>query len=417
MRILIVSHGHPTFSAGGAERAAYSLFEHLKSHRAVSGVVFAARATPEQIGHSAQMGLFRGRHDEPLIAAPAVEWPSLMSLDYNELRRTVRDLIAWTQPDIVHVHHFAHWSLDLLEILYQLNKQIVFTFHEYMAICQNFGQMIKTNRRLCDVSSPSECSACFPNFTPGQFFLRDQIFRSYLPYCARFIAPSQFLHDRYVNWGLDPEAVDVVENPISPSILKRMSARHVQEDPPRPRKRLRLGFFGQINTFKGVDVLLRAAAMLSTNVRAAIEIGIHGANLEMQEESFQNEIRALLSKSEDMVTLFGAYDNERVLSLMAGYDWIVVPSIWWENSPVVIQEALLIGKPVLCARIGGMAEKVLEGINGKYFEPSNPFDLARVLTDMVEEQETFDIELEPQVVKHTKAIEQHIEIYQRLMAA
>lgn len=64
-----------------------------------------------------------------------------------------------------------------------------------------------------------------------------------------------------------------------------------------------------------------------------------------------------------------------------------------------------------------MAEKVLEGINGRYFEPSNPSDLARVLTEMVEEHETFDIELKPQVAKHTRAIEQHIEIYQRLMAA
>ena len=205
MRVLLMSHGHPTLSAGGAERAAYSLFEHLKGHRAISNVIFAARATGDQVGHNSHMGLFRGRKDEPLITPPAVEWPSLMSLDYNELRRMVHELIAWTQPDIVHVHHFAYWSLDLLEILYELDKRVVFTFHEYMAICQNLGQMIKTNKRLCEQSSPSECGACFPNFTPGQFFLREQIFRTYLAYCDYFVAPSKFLLDRYVNWGLDPE--------------------------------------------------------------------------------------------------------------------------------------------------------------------------------------------------------------------
>ncbi len=92
------------------------------------------------------MGLFRGRRDEPLIAPPAAEWPSLMSLDYNELRRMVHDLIF-----VDTARHRPRPSLralepDLLEILYELDKRVVFTFHEYMAICQNLGQMIKTKQ-------------------------------------------------------------------------------------------------------------------------------------------------------------------------------------------------------------------------------------------------------------------------------
>jgi glycosyltransferase involved in cell wall biosynthesis len=365
------------------------------------------------------MGLFRGRKDEPLITPPAVEWPSLMSLDYNELRRIVHELIAWTQPDVVHVHHFAHWSLDLLEILYELDKRVVFTFHEYMAICQNLGQMVKTNKRLCEQSSPAECGACFPDFTPGQFFLRDQIFRTYLQYCNYFIAPSQFLLDRYTSWGLDPSAAEVIENPISPKILDRCAKREF-DTPMRNGQhnsgRMRLGFFGQINGFKGVDVLLNAASLLSEDVRASVEIGIHGANLEMQEEGFRSEILALLAANKDVVTVYGPYENHQVMPLMSGYDWIVVPSIWWENSPVVIQEAHLVGKPVLCARIGGMAEKVSEGVTGRYFDPSNPSDLARKITQIVEQHATFDIDVAPLMSRHARAIERHVEIYQRIVA-
>ena len=99
---------------------------------------------------------------------------------------------------------------------------------------------------------------------------------------------------------------------------------------------MRLGFFGQINNFKGVDILLSAANLLPAHVRQSVEIGIHGANLEMQEEKFQKEITSLLESSKDVVTVYGPYENHHVLPLMAGYDWIVVPSIWWENSPVVI---------------------------------------------------------------------------------
>lgn len=425
MRVLIISHGHPMLSAGGAERAAYSLFEHLKKHRAVSAVVFAARATPEQVGHSAQMGLFRGRRDEPLIAPPPADWPSLMSLDYNELYKAVRELLAWTKPNVVHVHHFAFWSLDLLEILYRLGTRVVFTFHEYMAICQNFGQMIKVDRRLCEASSPAECHACFPDFTPGQFFLREQIFRSYLSYCDFFIAPSRFLLSRYVSWGVDPDVADVVENPVSPAILARCAALKsgnggragAAAELQRAAARVRIGFFGQINKFKGVDVLLRAVPLMSEQTKARLEIGIHGANLDQQEDAFKAEISSLLEANDDVITFYGPYENHRVLELMSSYDWIVVPSIWWENSPVVIQEAHLVGKPVLCARIGGMAEKVAEGHNGRYFEPGNPSDLARQLACIAEETGFPHIDVQAQIAAHAKAAERHIEIYRRIARA
>jgi glycosyltransferase involved in cell wall biosynthesis len=410
-------------SAGGAERAAYSLFEHLKQHRAVDAVVFAARATPEQVGHSAQMGLFRGRRDEALVAPPPADWPSLMSLDYNELYKAVRDLLAWTRPDVVHVHHYAFWSLDLFEILYRLGVRVVFTFHEYMAICQNFGQMIKVDKRLCEASSPAECHACFPDFTPGQFFLREQIFRTYLSYCDHFIAPSRFLLNRYVSWGVDPEAADVIENPIAPTILGRCAsmpgvARAPAAGPARAvGQRTRIGFFGQVNKFKGLDILLRAVSLLAPETKARLQVGIHGANLDQQEDTFKAEFNTLLAANSDAITFFGPYDNQRVLELMSSYDWIVVPSIWWENSPVVIQEAHLVGKPVLCARIGGMAEKVSEDINGRYFEPGNPSDLARHLADIAEESDPPDFDVQAHIAAHAKAAERHVEIYQRIARA
>jgi hypothetical protein len=177
MNVLIMSHGHPDLSTGGGERAAYSLFEHLKAAPGVNRVIFASRAMPEQVGHSATMGLFRGRPDEPLVSVPLADWPSLMSRDYDGLRRTVEDLVGWVQPDIVHVHHFAFWSLDLLEILYSLGLKVVFTIHEYMAICQNDGQMIKTDGRLCEAASPMECRFCFPDTSAGMFFLRERNLR------------------------------------------------------------------------------------------------------------------------------------------------------------------------------------------------------------------------------------------------
>jgi glycosyltransferase involved in cell wall biosynthesis len=64
---------------------------------------------------------------------------------------------------------------------------------------------------------------------------------------------------------------------------------------------------------------------------------------------------------------------------MAGIDWVVVPSIWWENSPLVIQEAFALGRPVICSGIGGMAEKVRDGIDGLHVEPGNAVAWAEAL--------------------------------------
>ena len=65
--------------------------------------------------------------------------------------------------------------------------------------------------------------------------------------------------------------------------------------------------------------------------------------------------------------------------LMSNMDWVMVPSIWWENSPLVIGEARTLGRPVICSRIGGMAEKVTEGENGLCFTVGDAHSLTDTL--------------------------------------
>ncbi|GLS66504.1 hypothetical protein GCM10007888_48870 [Methylobacterium oxalidis] len=72
----------------------------------------------------------------------------------------------------------------------------------------------------------------------------------------------------------------------------------------------------------------------------------------------------------------GVYDPQSVISHMQTCGWVVVPSVWWENSPIVIQEAFAAGRPVLCSGIGGMREAVEHGRDGFYFRPDDPLDLS-----------------------------------------
>jgi glycosyltransferase involved in cell wall biosynthesis len=59
---------------------------------------------------------------------------------------------------------------------------------------------------------------------------------------------------------------------------------------------------------------------------------------------------------------------------------VVVPSIWWENSPVVIQEALAANVPLIASDIGGMAEKVRADIDGLHFLVGDYVDLAEKMS-------------------------------------
>jgi len=109
---------------------------------------------------------------------------------------------------------------------------------------------------------------------------------------------------------------------------------------------------------------------------------MHGANLQLQPQRFRDEFDALLGKIRQRannVTLAGEYVHDDLPRLMAEVDWVVVPSRWWENSPLVIQEAFQYQRPVICSDIGGMAEKVTDGVDGLHFRAGDPRSLARVL--------------------------------------
>ena len=66
-------------------------------------------------------------------------------------------------------------------------------------------------------------------------------------------------------------------------------------------------------------------------------------------------------------------------------DLLVVPSLWAENSPLVIHEAFLHGTPVLASDIGGIPELVRRGVSGELFRAGDARDLAvklrRFITD------------------------------------
>lgn len=368
-RIAILSHTHPSISKGGAEIAAYSLYTGLR-RLGVDAVFIAACSQQDRARLS-----FGSEHEHAVFYDPA-SYDHFYHLGLPEVWLQLRRILLAERIQTVNVHHFLYFGLNSLRALTAEGPwRTVITLHEFLAICHHHGQMVtRPARLLCNTSSPTACSTCFPERTRQQFEMRRGLFREVLGQADGFVSPSHFLADRFVDWGLPRRRIAVVENGLMGRTGKPQAPKVRQPDEPWV-----FGFFGQINPFKGVDTLLRAAEELARtpDMAARVRIRIHG-NLIGQSAEFTDRFHAML-REHSSLSYAGPYDNASVGRLMGACDYVVVPSTWWENSPVVIQEAYAVGKPVICSGIGGMAEKVADGISGLHFGAGDHADLARVL--------------------------------------
>src|SRR5262249_12689717 len=104
-----------------------------------------------------------------------------------------------------------------------------YTLHEYLTICLRDGQMVRAlNEDLCTSSSPRKCNGCFPNHSAQEFFLRKRFLMSHLELVDLFLAPSRFLRQRFIEWGLPADG-----NPAAVSCKARQSTpgRKVRRPP------------------------------------------------------------------------------------------------------------------------------------------------------------------------------------------
>ena len=366
-RVMVISHGHPDFSVGGGENAAYAQFRELR-RRGVEAM-FVAR-TGQSPGHAG--AAFSNRTvdgSEVLFSAPPVDHFRHSTSDRRIIYQEFRALLERFNPTVVHFHHYVHLGLEMIREVRHFMPQgkIFLTLHEFLAMCHAQGQMLKVNGLLCSKAVPLDCHQCFPGTTPQEFFMRELFVKSFLNLCDGFISPSQFLRDRYVAWGLPAEKMTVLENgqPPATSITA-----------PAPLAlRTRFVVLGQLSRLKGTPVVLEAARLLPKSLRKSISLEIHGA-MQWEPEEFKAELRRGLEDLGPTVSYGGPYRHADVAGIIHRSGWVIQPSIWWENSPLVIQEAFCAGRPVICSNIGGMAEKVADRLSGLHFRVGSASDLA-----------------------------------------
>ena len=170
--------------------------------------------------------------------------------------------------------------------------------------------------------------------------------------------------------------------------------------------------------FKGVDVLVDAVTRIPKELWGEdSSLMIFGGNLERQPIEFQERMHKLIADAGPRVRFYGAYQNAEVPRLMRSVDWVVLPSVWWENSPVVIQEALLHCRPMISSDIGGMAEKVRDGKDGLHFRAGSSQDLADRIAEALGNNQTWDRLRASmrQPADHHGCAREHVKLYRALL--
>jgi glycosyltransferase involved in cell wall biosynthesis len=347
---------------------------------------------------------------------PIPSEPSRRECQGRIIVRGVEHFHEWLkqqQPEIVHFHTFGT-GLGLHEIraAKATGARVIATTHSASLgfLCQR-GTMMRWGEYLCDgICEPAKCSACelqnrgFPkhlaravaalppfvsglgNSLPGKlgtalgmsnlidFNQRRQ--EEALSLVDKFVVLTSWALEKLVANGAPPERV----------WLNRLGVRELPPGPkPGPEvcptcSPIMVGYLGRFESIKGVEDFARAIAILPHELPIRFEF--RGPVNSASERDLVNHLKTLVGK-DARVNFAPPVAPEAVYRVLATYDVLCCPSVCVEGGPTVALEAHAVGTPVIGTRIGGLAEIISDGVNGRLVPPGDWRALAQVLIDVV----------------------------------
>ncbi len=431
MKIVQVIHGYPMRYNAGSEVYTQTLAQALAERHEVH--VF----TREEDAFAAD-DVTRDEHDpdDPRVHLRLVNAPRNRDRYRNPgVDRAFAALLDQVRPDIVHIGHLNHLSTSLILEAARREIPIAYTLHDYWVMCPR-GQFMQTHPvdpndlwAACDGQDDRKCAErCYSRYYSGApdeqaaddaywtdwVARRMQHVRAMVEHVDLFIAPARYLERRYrEEFGLPARKLVYLDYGFDRA---RLVGRRR-----RPNEPFTFGYIGTHIPAKGIDQLITAFGRLRGDAR----LRIWGRPRGQDTAALQALAARLPGDAGARVEWLPEYRNQEIVrEVFDLVDAIVVPSIWVENSPLVIHEAQQARVPVITADAGGMAEYVHHEINGLLYAHRDPAALAIQMQRFVDDPGSArelgvrgyladpmgDI---PDIGDHVRAIEA---LYQRLLS-
>lgn len=300
-------------------------------------------------------------------------------------------------PDIVHIGHLNHLSTSLIFEAKKRAIPVVYTLHDYWLMCPR-GQFMQMHSDMddlwaaCDGQENRKCATqCYARYFSGdQNEIAEDIsywenwvsrrmthIRSVAEQVDLFISPARYLKNLYEqDFGLPADKSIYLDYGFDRS---RMEGRNRTNG-----ESFTFGYIGTHIPAKGIHQLIEAFGLLKGDCK----LKIWGRDSGQPSAALHEIANKLPSEKRKHVEWMTEYKNQQITKdVFNRVDAIVVPSVWVENSPLVIHEAQQARVPVITADKGGMAEYVIHENNGLLFKHRSVDSLAEQMQRFVDEPE------------------------------
>jgi len=373
MRIILVNKFH--YMKGGSETYYFGLAEGLR--RLGHEVHFFAMQDSKNLSCE-DSDLFVSAKDYNGPISISRKLSEARSLIYSkESLEKFEQLCERVRPDVIHmnlVHRQITLSILDAPYLAEHRVPVLFTSHDYILVCPNY-LMLDGSGAVCEACLGGNFANCLKRRCVKGSTAKSAVAMAeadwYKRHCTyskidRIIAPSEFMRSKLIQGGFPEHQVIHLQNFAKNETLEQ--ARNT--DDKTDRKHPYILFFGRLSKEKGVGVLIDAFEHALPQLPEDVRLVIAGEGPERD---------ALMSKSDDHVEFVGFKQGDELEKLVSGATLVCCPSIWRENMPYSIVEALAEGTPVVGSRIGGIPELVIEGETGWLAEPGDISSLSEVL--------------------------------------
>jgi glycosyltransferase involved in cell wall biosynthesis len=403
VRILIAVHGFPPTHSAGAERQAERM-AHWLTHNGHEVEVFAVEKVDSPNFHvktDKQDGITLHRLYYNIGAG---DDPFRDSYDNPQIGAALRTILEKGEIDLVHLISGYLLGSQVIITAKEMGFPVVVSPMEFWFMCARLNLMHATGKLCVGPESDQKCMRCLmedkrrfrrpaevaPNVMNAFWamaqhmpFTHDMIdavthrrvhLQQTLDSADLVICNSEFLIRKFEEFGFNTQNFHYIRQGLTTTALDQKPVSTATDT-------LRLGYIGQIKQHKGVDLLIKAVITLLDKGKN-VSLDLWGDETEIPDYTEQWKQH---SAGYPAIRWNGRYVGAKVWDVIAGFDVLVVPSRWYENSPNVILEAFEMGKPALVTNLGGMAELVEHEKNGLVFDLNSSSDLRRQIERLLSE--------------------------------